>query len=116
LRGGGGDGDSEEVPYPQLKLMRQLLIEIVKEESWIKVAGEARESETRESVQATSDLVVICYRYKPGKRPAICDELLEETLDAAHYCGHTARNYAVCCVAWFHADEIESSNMDSLVQ
>ena len=56
---GDGGGDSEEVLYPQLKLMRQLLIEIVKEESWIKVAGEAQESETRESVQATSDLVVI---------------------------------------------------------
>ena len=55
---GDGGGDSEEVPYPQLKLMRQLLIEIVVE-SRVKVAGEAQESETRESVQATSDLVVI---------------------------------------------------------
>ena len=40
--------------------MRQLLVEMAERESWIKVAGEAaQESEIRERVQATSDLVVI---------------------------------------------------------
>ena len=41
---GGGDGDSEEVPYPQLKLMRQLLIEMAKQESRIKAAGKAAQN------------------------------------------------------------------------
>jgi hypothetical protein len=40
--------------------MRQLLVEMAEEESWIKVAGQAaQESEIRECVRAASDLVVV---------------------------------------------------------
>ncbi len=81
--------------------MRQLRVEMAEEESWIKIAGEAAQgSEIRERVQATSDLVVIATdTSRASDRPfamSCC-----RNSGAAHYCGHTALNYAVCCVAWF---------------
>jgi hypothetical protein len=59
-----------------------------------------------------------CYRYKPGKRPAICDELLKKPLALRIIAVTPHENYAVRCRAWLglHADESNHQNMDSLVQ
>jgi len=92
--------------------MRQLLIEMAREESWIKVAGEARAG-IRDSGMCPGRVRPSggCYRYKPGKRPAICDELLKKPLALRIIAVTRHENYAVCYRAWLglHADEIESS-------
>jgi hypothetical protein len=51
-----------------------------------------------------------CYRYKPGKRPAICDELLKKLL-ALRIIAVTPREILPFAIGrgLAHADEIESS-------
>ena len=65
----------------QPKLMRQLLLEMLKEESWIEIVGEAtQESEIRELVQKTAPDLVVVTADRPGRRSDICDGLLSEFL------------------------------------
>jgi len=63
----------------QPKLRRQLPVEMLKEESWIEIVGEAtQESEIRELVQKTAPDLEAVTADRPGSRPAICDALLSE--------------------------------------
>ncbi len=65
----------------QPKLMRRLLLEMLEEESWIEFVGEAaQEAEIRELAQKTAPDLVVVTADRPGRRTAICDELLSEFL------------------------------------
>jgi len=81
----------------QPKLMRELLVETLAEESWIEIVGQVgKEAEIRELVQKTAPDLLVVTADKPGKRPAICDELLREypTLRIIAVAPH--ENYIVC--------------------
>jgi AmiR/NasT family two-component response regulator len=96
----------------QPKLTRQLLLEMLKEESWIEIVGEAaQESEIRELVQKTAPDLVVVTADRPGRRPAICDELLSKFLALRLIAVTPHENYAVSHWASreINADEIESS-------
>jgi len=101
----------------QPKLMRELLVEMLAEESWIEIVGEvAQEAEIRESVQKTTPDLLVVTADKPGKRPAICDELLRE-YPALHIIAVALHeNYTVCYWASLdiHAADIESSEQGFL--
>ncbi len=101
----------------QPKLMRELLVEMLTEESWVEIVGEvAQEAEIRESVQKTSPDLLVVTADKPGKRPAICDELLRE-YPALHIIAVAPHeNYTVCYWASLdiHAADIESSEQGFL--
>ena len=101
----------------QPKLMRELLVEMLAEESWIEIVGQvAQEAEIRESVQKTSPDLLVVTADKPGKRPAICDELLRE-YPALHIIAVAPHeNYTVCYWASLdiHAADIESSEQGFL--
>jgi len=92
--------------------MRQLPLEMLKEESWIEIVGEAtQESETRELVQKTVPNLVVVTADRPDRRPAICDELLSEFLALRLIAVTPHENYVVSYWASLeiHADKIESS-------
>ena len=94
------------------KLMRQLLLEKLKEEPWIEMVGEAtQESEIRELAQKTAPDLVVVTADRPGRRPAICDELLSEFLALRLIAVTLRENHTVSYWASLeiHADEIESS-------
>jgi chemotaxis response regulator CheB len=97
--------------------MRELLVEMLAEESWIEIVGEvAQEAEIRESVQKTAPDLLVVTADKPGKRPAICDELLRE-YPALHIIAVAPHeNYTVCYWASLdiHAADIESSEQGFL--
>ena len=101
----------------QPKLMRELLVEMLAEESWIEIVGQvAQEAEIRESVQKTAPDLLVVTADKPGKRPAICDELLRE-YPALHIIAVAPHeNYVVCYWASLdiHAADIESSEQGFL--
>ena len=101
----------------QPKLMRELLVDMLAEESWIEIVGEvAQEAEIRELVQKTAPDLLVVTADKPGKRPEICDELLKEfpTLRIIAVAPH--ENYIVCYWASLdiHAADIESSEQGFL--
>jgi chemotaxis response regulator CheB len=101
----------------QPKLMRELLVDMLAEESWIEIVGEvAQEGEIRELVQKTAPDLLVVTADKPGKRPEICDELLKEfpTLRIIAVAPH--ENYIVCYWASLdiHAADIESSEQGFL--
>jgi len=101
----------------QPKLMRELLVEMLEEEPWIQIVGEVtNENEIRELVQKTSPDLLVVTADKPGKRPAICDELLREfpTLRIIAVAAH--ESYSVCYWASLdiHADDIEPSEQGFL--
>ncbi len=96
----------------QPKLMRELLVETLEAEPWIEIVGEVtEESEIRGLVQQTAPDLLVVTADKPGKRPAICDELLKDfhTLRIIAVAPH--QNYATCY--WvsldIHSDDVESS-------
>jgi len=101
----------------QPKLMRELLVEMLSEESWIEIVGEvAQETEIRELVQKTAPDLLVVTAGKPGQRPAICDELLRE-YPALHIIAVAPHeNYIVCYWASLdiHAADIESSEQGFL--
>ena len=96
----------------QPKLMRELLVEMLEEESWIEIVGEvARESDIRELVLKTAPDLLVVTADKPGKRPIICDELLKEFPAMRIIAVAAHENYTVCYWASLdiHADDIETS-------
>ena len=96
----------------QPKLMRELLVELLQEESWIEIVGEvAQESEIRKIVQETAPDLLVITAEKPGRRPAICDDLLKEFLALRIVALAPQENYAVCYWASLDikAEAIESS-------
>ena len=101
----------------QPKLMRELLVEMLADESWIEIVGEvAREAEIRESVQKTAPDLLVVTADKPGQRPAICDELLREYPALRIIAVAPHENYTVCYWASLdiHAADIESSEQGFL--
>jgi chemotaxis response regulator CheB len=101
----------------QPKLMRELLVEMLAEESWIEIVGQvAHEAEIRESVQKTAPDLLVVTADKPGKRPVICDELLREYPALRIIAVAPHENYIVCYWASLdiHATDIESSEQGFL--
>jgi chemotaxis response regulator CheB len=94
------------------RLMRELLVEMLQEEPWIEIVGEiTQESEIRQVVRETvPDLLVVTAGAR-GRRPPICDELLQEFLTLRIIAVAPHENYAVCYWASLeiHAEDIESS-------
>lgn len=96
----------------QPKLMRELLVEMLEEESWLEIVGEvARESEIRDLVQKTAPDLLVVTAGEPGSRPAICDELLKEFPALRIIAVAPHENYTVCYWASLdiHSDDIETS-------
>ena len=96
----------------QPKLMRELLVEMLEEESWIEIVGEvARESEIRELVRKTAPDLLVVTAGEPGIRPAICEELLKEFPSLRIIAVAPHENYTVCYWASLdiHSDDVETS-------
>jgi chemotaxis response regulator CheB len=99
------------------KLLRELLLEVLAEEPWIQIVGEATDdSQIRDLViKTTPDLLVVTAE-KPGQRPAICDELLREfanlrIIAVADEANYTASYWASLDI---HSDDVESSEQGFL--
>lgn len=96
----------------QPKLMREMLVEMLEEESWIEIVGEvARESEIRELVRKTAPDLLVVTAGEPGSRPTICDELLKEFPALRIIAVAPHENYTVCYWASLdiHSDDVETS-------
>ena len=101
----------------QPKLMRELLAEMLAEESWIQIVGEVtQEAEIRDLVLKTSPDLLVVTAEQPGKRPAICDELLREFTSLRIIAVAAQESYSVCYWASLdiHADDIEPSEQGFL--
>jgi chemotaxis response regulator CheB len=101
----------------QPKLMRELLVEVLAEEPWIQIVGEAtQEAQIRELVLKTSPDLLVVTAEKPGKRPIICDELLREFPALRIIAVAAQESYSVCYWASLdiHADDIEASEQGFL--
>ncbi len=101
----------------QPKLMRELLVEMLEEESWIQIVGEVTDqAEIRELVLKTTPDLLVVTAEKPGKRPAICDELLREFPSLRIIAVAAQESYSVCYWASLdiHADDIEPSEQGFL--
>jgi chemotaxis response regulator CheB len=101
----------------QPKLMRELLVEVLAEEPWIQIVGEVtQEAQIRELVLKTSPDLLVVTAEKPGKRPAICDELLREFPALRIIAVAAQESYSVCYWASLdiHADDIEASEQGFL--
>jgi chemotaxis response regulator CheB len=101
----------------QPRLMRELLLEVLAEESWIQIVGEVtEESQIRELVLKTSpDLLVVTAETR-GKRPPICDELLREFPALRIIAVASQESYSVCYWASLdiHSNDIEPSEQGFL--
>jgi chemotaxis response regulator CheB len=101
----------------QPKLMRELLVETLAEQSWIEIVGEVSDEKgIRELVLKTSPDLLIVTAEKPGKRPAICDALLREFPSLRIIAVAAEESYSVCYWASLdiHADDIEPSEQGFL--
>jgi chemotaxis response regulator CheB len=101
----------------QPKLMRELLVEMLEEESWIQIVGEVTDqADIRALVLKTSPDLLVVTAEKPGKRPAICDELLREFPALRIIAVAAQESYSVCYWATLdiHADDIEPSEQGFL--
>jgi chemotaxis response regulator CheB len=101
----------------QPKLMRELLVEMLEEESWIQIVGEVtHESEIHDLVLKTSPDLLVVTAEKPGKRPVICDALLREFPSLRIIAVAAQESYSVCYWASLdiHADDIEPSEQGFL--
>ena len=94
------------------KLMRELLLETLAEQSWIEIVGEvADESDISAQVQKTSPDLLVVTAEEPGRRPAICDTLLHDYPELRIIAVAPHENYTVCYWASLniHSGDIESS-------
>jgi chemotaxis response regulator CheB len=101
----------------QPKLMRELLVETLAEQSWIEIVGEVSdETGIRDLVLKTTPDLLIVTAEKPGKRPAICDALLREFPSLRIIAVAAQESYSVCYWASLdiHADDIEPSEQGFL--
>jgi len=94
------------------RLMRELILTTFADQPDIEIVGEVgEESEISESVKRTlPDFVVIALDY-PGRRPAICDELLREHPEVRVIAVAPERNSIVYYWASLdiHSNDIEAS-------
>jgi chemotaxis response regulator CheB len=101
----------------QPRLMRELLLEVLAEESWIQIVGEVtEESHIRELVLKTSPDLLVVTAETPGKRPPICDELLREFPALRIIAVASQESYSVCYWASLdiHSNDIEPSEQGFL--
>ncbi len=94
------------------RLMRELILTTFADQPDIEIVGEVGdESEISESIKRTlPDFVVIALDH-PGKRPAICDELLREHPEVRVIAVAPEKNFVVYYWASFniHSNDIEAS-------
>jgi chemotaxis response regulator CheB len=94
------------------RLMRELMLTTFADQPDIEIVGEVGdESEISESIKRTlPDFVVIALDH-PGRRPAICDELLREHPEVRVIAVAPEKNFVVYYWASFniHSNDIEAS-------
>jgi DNA-binding NarL/FixJ family response regulator len=94
------------------KLMRELLLATLAEQSWVEIVGEVAEiADIPDRVQQTLPDLLVIDAEEPGKRPRICDALLREHPGLRIIAVAAHENYSVCYWASFdiHADSVEAS-------
>ena len=94
------------------KLMRELLLTTLSEQTGIEVIGEVTESaDIQNFVDKTSPDLLVIDAEEPGKRPQICDMLLRDHPRMRIIAVAPKDNYSVCYWASFdiHSDDVEAS-------
>ena len=94
------------------RLMRELILTTFADQPDIEIVGEVGdESEISESVKRTLPNFVVIALDQPGKRPAICDELLREHPEVRVIAVAPERNSIVYYWASLniHSNELEAS-------
>ena len=94
------------------KLMRELIISTLSDETGMEIVGEVdEESELSQRVSQTSPDVVVIALDEPGERPAICDVLLREHPALRIIAVAFQQNRSISYWASFdiHSSEIEAS-------
>ena len=94
------------------KLMRELLLTTLSEQTGIEVIGEVTESaDIQNFVDKTSPDLLVIDAEEPGKRPQICDMLLRDHPQMRIIAVAPKDNYSVCYWASFdiHSDDVEAS-------
>src|SRR5712664_4378424 len=94
------------------RLMRELILTTFADQPDIEIVGEVgEESEISESIQRTLPNFVVIALDDPGRRPAICDELLREHPDVRVIAVATEKNFVVYYWASLniHSNDIEAS-------
>ena len=99
------------------KLMREALLGTLSDQSWIEVVGEvSNDADIPDHVLRTlPDLLVIAVD-EPGKRPSLCDALLQKYPDLRIIAVAPYQDYSVCYWASLdiHTDNIEPSEQGFL--
>ena len=99
------------------RLMRELILTTFADQPDIEIVGEVGdESEISESVKRTLPNFVVIALDQPGKRPAICDELLREHPEVRVIAVAPERNSIVYYWASLniHSNDIEASEVGIL--
>ena len=94
------------------KLMRELLLGTLADQPWIEIIGEVtNDSEISELVHRTAPDLLVIATDGPGKRPPICDSLLQVHPELRIIAVAPLQNYSVCYWASLdiHCDDIEPS-------
>ena len=94
------------------RLMRELILTTFADQPDIEIVGEVGdESEISESIKRTLPNFVVIALDHPGKRPAICDELLREHPEVRVIAVAPEKNFVVYYWASFniHSNDIEAS-------
>jgi chemotaxis response regulator CheB len=95
----------------QPRLMRELILETLANQPDFEIVGEvAEESKIPENVQRTLPNFVVIALDHPGRRPAICDELLREHPDLRVIAVAPEKN---CVVYYWASLEIHSSDVEA---
>lgn len=99
------------------KLMREALLGTLSDQPWIEVVGEvSNDADIPDHVLRTlPDLLVIAVD-EPGKRPSLCDALLQKYPDLRIIAVAPYQDYSVCYWASLdiHTDNIEPSEQGFL--
>ena len=99
------------------RLMRELILTTFADQPDIEIVGEVGdESEISESVKRTLPNFVVIALDDPGRRPAICDELLREHPEVRVIAVAPEKNYIVYYWASLniHSNDIEASEQGIL--
>ncbi len=94
------------------RLMRELILTTFADQPDIEIVGEvSEESEISESVKRTMPNFVVIALDHPGRRPAICDELLREHPEVRVIAVAPEKNFVVYYWASLniHSNDIEAS-------
>jgi DNA-binding NarL/FixJ family response regulator len=94
------------------KLMREALVGTLSDQAWIEVVGEvSNDADISDCVTRTTPDLLVIAADSPGKRPALCDALLQEHPNLRIIAVADHRNYGVCYWASLdiHSEDIESS-------